>query len=204
MDKARIAAGLTLLVTSKEFTKRVKQIRAIAAEWQDTPLLFGASLEPLNALIDVAVVKPEAFDKLIQLAAAKRKQEPSVKRVDYQRELMREKRERLYKALKLEELMRGRPLDTMARQKYMRETQAMWMAERNAFIKSKGNLNWKQRNEAANEFWRQLDEKLEHDLAEAQTVLDKPPVKRKRVVVVEKPVPNTAMAKAFKQAKRPR
>lgn len=202
MDKARIAAGLSLLVTSKEFTKRVKQIRDIVADWQGTPLLFGGALEPLNALVDVGLTKPEAFDKLVELAVAKRRQVPAAKRIDYQRDLMREKRERLYKAVKLEELVRGSPVSGQARSKYMRTTQNKWMAERNAFIKAKGNLSWKERNEAANEFWRTVDERLERDLLEAQRVLDRPPVKRKRVVQMEKPVPNTAMAKAFKQAKR--
>lgn len=202
MDKARIAAALSMLVESKEFTKRVKQIRDIVADWQQTPLLFGGSLEPLNALIDVGVVKPEAFDKLIDLAVAKRRQVPTAKRIDYQRALMQEKRERLYKAVRLEELVRGAPVKGEARRKYMATMQTKWMVERNAFIKSKGNLSWKQRNEAANEFWRQVDVRLEKDLAEARAVLERPPVKRKRVVTVEKPLPNTAMAKAFKQAKR--
>lgn len=201
MDKARIAEGLTVLVTGKEFTKRVRQIKEIVADWQDTPLLFGGALEPLNALVDVGLTKPEALDRLIELAVAKRRQVPVAKRIDYQRDLMREKRERLYRALKLEELVRGSPVSGAARKKYMLDTQAKWMAERNAFIKAKGNLSWKQRNDAANEFWLLVDARLEHDLKEAQAVLDRPPVKRKRVVKIERPLPNTAMAKAFTKAK---
>lgn len=203
MDKARIAAGLSVLVTCKEFTKRIKQIKDIATDWQDTPLLFGGPLEPLNALVDVGVTKPEALDKLIDLATAKRRQVPVAKRVDYQRDLMRAKRERLYKALKLEELVRGSPVSGTARQKYMLDTQKKWVAERKEFISKKGSLSWKERNEAANEFWRKVDERLDHDLAEAQAVLDRPPVQRhpKRVVKVEKPIPNTAMGRAFKASK---
>lgn len=199
MDKQRIAAGLTLLVTGKDFHRRIRQIREIASDWQKTPLLFGSTLEPLNALIDVAVVKPEAFERLVELAAAKRRGVPVTKRIDYQRDLMRQKRERLYKALKLEELVRGAPINGDARKKYMHGVQVKWMAQRNAFVKSKGNLSWKARNAAANEFWQQLDAQLERDLVEAQAVLDKPPGHRKRVVQVA-PEKTTALSLALKKA----
>lgn len=201
MDKARIAEGLTLLVNTKEYTRRVKQIIEIIDEWEDTPRMFGGALEPLNALIDVGLANREALDRLLTLAQAKRRLVPVSKRVDYQRSLMQEKRNRLYRAVELEALMRGSPLKGAAKSKYMRETQSRWMAERNAFIAAKGELSWKERNTAANEFWANVDAQLERDLKEAKAVLDRPPVKRKRVVAVARPRPNTAMARAFSKAK---
>lgn len=201
MDKAKIAQGLSLLVNAKSFVQRVRQINEIVDGWEDTPLLFGGTLEPLNALVDVGLSNREAMTKLIDLAQSKRQQVPVAKRVDYQRHLMREKRERLYKAVELEELVRGASLKGDARKKYMFALQAKWMHERNEFIATKGDLSWKERNEAANLFWRQLDTKLEHDLAEARVVLDKPPLKRKRKVELapaRKPV--TALSKAFDKA----
>lgn len=200
MDKARLAAALSLLINSKSFLQKVRKIEEIIADWNETPLLFGGALEPLNALVDVGLTNRAALDKLVKLAESKRRAIPEAKRVDYQRNLMREKRERLYKAVKLEELVRGTPLKGAAKTKYMNETQARWMKERAAFIAQKGDLTWKQRNDAANEFWAHVDAQLEHDLVEAKQVLDKPPMKRKQVVKVEKPVPNTAMGKAFVQA----
>lgn len=202
MDKARIAEGLSLLVNTKEYTKRVKQITDIIDAWEDTPMLFGGALEPLNALIDVGLLNREALDKLLALAQAKRRTVPQAKRVDYQRSLMRDKRERLYKAVELEELVRGAPLKGATKTKYMRDTQGRWMAERNAYIAAKGNLSWKERNQAANEFWANVDAQLAKDLAEAKRVLEHPPVKRKRVVEVDRPRPVTALAKAFAKAKR--
>lgn len=203
MDKTRIAAGLSLLVNAKDFTKRCRQIVGIIEDWNDTPMLFGGALEPLNSLIDVGLANREALERLFALASSKRKELPEAKRVDYQRELMREKRERLYRAVELEELMRGTPLKGAARAKYMKETQARWMAERVKFVAAKGELSWKERNEAANAYWHQVDTQLEHDLAEARRVLDRPPMKRqRRVVEVPKPKPNTTMAKAFESAKR--
>lgn len=204
MDKARIAQGVSLLVNAKSFVQRVRQLKEIIANWEDSPLVYAAALEPLNSLIDVGLTSPEALDKLIDLAERKRRAIPVAKRVDYQRELMREKRERLYRAVELEDLVRGTKLRGAAKKKYMDDTHARWMRERNAFIAKKGDLSWKERNDAANEFWAQVDAQLAKDLAEAKSVLDRPPVKRKQVVKVEKPVPNTAMAKAFSKAKKAR
>lgn len=190
MDKAKIAQGLGLLVNAKSFSQRVRQISEIVDGWVDTPLLFGGTLEPLNAIVEVGLANREAMDKLIELAHKKRQQVPVAKRVDYQRQLMRDKRERLYKALELEGLVRGVSLKGDARKKYMVTLQAKWMRDRNEFIAAKGELSWKERNNAANEFWRKVDDQLEHDLSEARKVLDRPPVKRKRVVEVpQKPKP---------------
>ena len=173
MDKTKIAHGLSILVQSTSFTHRVNQINEIVAGWEDTPLLFGGALEPLNALVDVGLHNKEALAKLVELARQKRRAVPTSRRVDYQRELMREKRERLYKAVELEELVRGAPLKGAAKSKYMAGVQSKWMQERNAFIAAKGNLTWKQRNEAASAFWQQVDGKLEADLAESQKSLSK-------------------------------
>ena len=201
MDKAKIAKGLSLLVQTNEFVQRVRQINDIVDGWEDTPLLFGGALEPLNALVDVGLVNREALNKLVQLAQTKRQAVPVAKRIDYQRELMREKRERLYRAVELEELVRGSALKGEARMKYMAGVQAKWMQERNAFIAAKGNLSWKQRNEAASEFWQRVDQRLSHDLEEAKRVLDRPPVKRKRVVEIPHEKPVTALSKAMEKAK---
>lgn len=204
MDKQKIAAALSMLATSKQFTHRVKQIEDIIDGWQDTPLLFGGALEPFNALVDVGLHNREAFGKLIDLARSKRRALPEARRTDYQRELMREKRERLDRAVKLEELVRGSRLTGDKRLAYKKAMQERWMNERNAFIAKKGNLSWKERNEAANEFWARVDAQLNSDLAEAQRVLDRPPVKRKRVVEIDRPKPVTALSKAMDKAKRKR
>lgn len=202
MDKARIAAGLSLLVNARDYTKRVRQIAAVIEDWDDTPMLFGGALEPLNALIDVGLADRQALERLLDLAQRKRSGIPQARRVDYQRGLMREKRDRLYRAVELEELVRGSPLKGEARAKYMRETQGRWMAERNAFIAAKGNLSWKERNVAANEYWQQVDAQLARDLGEAKRVLEHKPMKRKRVVKVVRPKPVTALSKAFDKAKK--
>lgn len=199
MDKTRVVEGLKLLINAKDYNHRVKQIGDIIADWENTPMLFAGALEPLNALIDVGLASRDALDRVLELAASKRREIPAAKRVDYQRELMRAKRERLYRAVELEELVRGSKLKGDAKKKYMHDTHATWMSERNRFIANKGNLSWKERNAAANEYWRQVDERLENDLSEARAVLDHKPVRRRRVVVVDRRR-DTTMARAFARA----
>lgn len=201
MDKQKIAAALSILAGTRQFVQRVKQIEEILDGWENTQLLFGGPLEPFNALVEVGLHNREAFGKLIDLARTKRRSLPDAKRVDYQRELMREKRERLDRAVRLEELVRGARLTGDKRAAYKKATQERWMNERNAFITGKGNLSWKERNEAANEFWSLVDQRLNKDIAEAQAVLDRPPVKRKRTVQVAQPKV-TALSKAFAKAKK--
>jgi hypothetical protein len=200
MDKSRVVEGLKLLIHAKDYNKRVRQIGEIIADWDDTPMLFAGALEPLNALIDVGLVNRAALDRMLDLATNKRREIPAAKRVDYQRDLMRAKRERLYRAIELEELVRGSKLKGDAKKKYMHDTQAMWMSERNRFIASKGNLTWKERNAAANEYWAQVDERLDKDLAEARQVLEHKPVKRRRVVRVERSQLPTTLSRAFARA----
>lgn len=204
MDKQRIAAALTILIGAKHFMQRVRQLEELIDNWSESPLLFGGVLEPLNSLIDVGLADRVAFGKLIALAQAKRREVPAAKKVDYQRELMREKRERVDRAVRLEELVRGSPLRGEVRARYKKDLQQRWMRERNEFIARKGNLSWKQRNEAAGEYWAKVDAQLLRDLAEAQAVLDRPPVKRKRVVKVDNPKPVTALSRAMEKAKRKR
>lgn len=88
--------------------------------------------------------------------------------------------------------MRGTALRGAARAEYMRD----------AHIAAKGDLTWKERNAAANEYWAQVDAQLVRDLDEAKRVLSHKPMKRKRVVEVARPRPATAMSKAFEKARR--
>lgn len=202
MDKEKVAQGLTILINSQHYARRVRQVLDLVENWEETPMLFAGALSPLNVLVDVGLASKEALNRLLELAESKRRAAPTTKRVDYQRSLMREKRERLAKAVQLEELVRGSPLEGDARERYKLATQSRWMKERNEYIAKKGDLSWKERNTAANEFWAKLDVRLEHELEEAKKVLDHPPVKRKRTVTVEHPKPVTALSKAMDKARR--
>jgi hypothetical protein len=124
---------------------------------------YAGKLSPLNALLDVGLESRVAFEKLIKLTEAKRRQLPKQRRQDYQRELMAARRARVAKAIDLEELRHG-SMDTEARDKFAKAIQGRWAEARDKFIKGKGELTWDQRNEASREFWSGVDKKLDTNL----------------------------------------
>lgn len=199
MDKQDIADAVNFLIAEDSYGKRLKQIEDIIENWDDSPRVFAGKLSALNALVDIGLDDRANLSELLALVESRRKLVPLMKKVDYQRHLMREKRDRLMKAVKLEELVRGKALATKERDAYKLNVSKRWVKEKDKFIKEKGQLSWKERNEATRQFWAGVDAQLDRDLAEAEKVLLHEPVKRKRVVRPEPPV--TAMSKAFQKAK---
>lgn len=201
MDKQQVADAVNLLIAEDQYAKRLKQIVDIVEDWDDSPRVFAAKLAPLNALVDIGLDEMANLQELLTLVESRRKLVPLMKKVDYQRNLMREKRNRLTNMVKLEEMVRGKPMALQAREKYKRDVNAKWMKEKAAYLASKGDITWKAKNEATREFWEKIDAQLAKDLAEAERVLMRGPVARKRVVKVERDY-GTAMQGAFKAAKR--
>lgn len=201
MDKQQIADAVNLLIAEDHYTKRLKQITEIVEDWDDSPRVFAAKLSPLNALVDIGLDDMANLQELFTLVESRRKLVPLMKKVDYQRNLMREKRERLARVLKLEEMVRGKPLTPAEKDRYKMDTNARWSKDKAAYIASKGELSWKARNEATREYWAKIDAQLTKDLAEAERVLAHGPVKRRRTVKVEHTY-GTALESAFKRAKR--
>lgn len=204
MDKSKIAAAINMLITEKGYAKRVGEIRELIGTWETTPRVFAGALSVLNVLVDIGLESPDDLDKLLAIAEDRRKLIPLQKKVDYQRVLMQERRRRLKKAVELEELVRGRRMSADERKAYEKKTQAQFIAQRAAFIAAKGDISWSEKNDASQEFWAKIDAQLDVDLDEARKVLDRAPIKRKRVVTVEKPLPKTALSVAFTNAKKPK
>lgn len=121
----------------------------------------------MNALIDVGLQNRTAFEKLVGMAEDRRRAIPRARRVDYQRDLMRERRARIAKAVELHETMHGR-VRGVERNTYINQLQARWRRARDKFIADKGDLDWKARNDAANEFWEMIDRQLDQNLADAR------------------------------------
>lgn len=200
-NKQQIAEAVNLLIAEDHYTKRIKQILEIVEDWDDSPRVFADRLASLNALVDIGLDDMANLQELFTLVENRRKLVPLMKKVDYQRNLMREKRERLAKAVKLEELVRGKTLTQLERERYKKSMNGKWTKEKTAYIAAKGELSWKARNEVTREFWEKIDAQLTKDLAEAERVLDRAPVKRKRTVKVERTY-GTLMETAFKRAKQ--
>lgn len=165
MDRDKVTAAVNHLITEQHYAKRAHQIVDLVESWEDSPRVFAGDLAVLNVLVDLGVANRPALDAMFHLAEARRKNLPIARRVDYQRELMRAKRERLAFAVEIDEIKRGKPYTTEVREKLKRDTQKHWMAERNAYLKAIGPMTWKETNEATQRFWAQLDAKLRKELA---------------------------------------
>ena len=168
MDKQAVVETINYLIQSENYTKLINEITEVIENWDMYPMAFDGKLKSLNALIDVGLESREAFENLVRLIESKRKLIPSLKRADYQRDLMRERRARFAKALELHELTKGSLQSAKDRQKVTDELRTRWAKARVDYIKSKGNLSWKQRNAVSGEFWDNVDKTLDESLKDAR------------------------------------
>lgn len=167
MERQRVVEAVNQLIDAPNYAGLLNEMTRIIETWDMHPMVYGGSLRPLNALIDVGLQNRDAFEKLVKLIEERRRMLPKVKRVDYQRELMRERRARQSKALELYELQHG-TLRGAARIQYIEGLNDRWRRARAQFIKAKGDLDWRGRNEAANEFWATVDRQLDENLRDAR------------------------------------
>ena len=164
MDKKELTAALNLLIQSDKYSMLIKEITDIIERWDTHPMAYDGDLKVLNSLIAVGLENRAAFENLVTLIENRRKLIPTLKRVDYQRTLMQERRARLAKALELHEAT-VRPFKTPAdRARVAEDITTRWAEARKKFVQAKGKLSWKQRNLAVNEFWAGIDAKLDANL----------------------------------------
>lgn len=164
----RVVEAVNHLVSAPNYVALVTEMTRIIENWDMHPMYYGGAHSCLNALVDVGLHSREAFERLVQLAADRRKEKPATRRVDYQRELMRERRAREAKALELQELTIGHVLRGSARIAYIEGVRSRWNVAKDEYIKAKGDLTWSERNAATREFWAEIDERLDANLAEAR------------------------------------
>jgi tRNA A37 N6-isopentenylltransferase MiaA len=167
MDKTTITEAVNHLIEAPNYAKLINEMTGIIERWDTHPMAYGGTLSKLNSLIDVGLENRDAFEKLLDLVERKRKLAPQTRRTDYQRELMRDRRARMAKALELTELTNG-PMNTAQRRKREQELQSRWSEARARFIAEKGELTWNERNAASREFWAQIDATLDSNLRSAR------------------------------------
>ena len=164
MNKELIRSAVELLVESNRYSALKKELRELITARETMPRRFAAELSVLNELIDLEKTSPEAFANVINLVETRRRVIPSSSNADYQRDYMRQSRARRALALKLEEIDRGKPLTPVARKSFKDAVNKKWMAARDAYIASQGELTWKERNDVTSDFWRTIDNQLEERL----------------------------------------
>ena len=169
-----VVDAVNFLIHSKECTARINEISEVIDRWDERPMIYTGHLTHLNALIDIGVEDREAFEKVVALINERRKLIPAMRRIDYQRDLMRERRARVAKAIELQELRHG-PMDTKAKRRLEKELGERWREAQQEFLKKKGRMTWEQRNEAKREFWQTVDRNLDENIrAERAKKLRKP------------------------------
>lgn len=156
-----------MLIHAPDYSKLIRGVRDMIANWDEFPTRFYGKLSPLNHLVDLGCDDQQAFNRVVALIERKRKLAPAAKRRSYQKELMAARRNRLRKALELQALTKGE-MSEESTARYSKELQGRWRSARDEYVKSKGELSWAQRNEAANEFWADIDKKLDANLADAR------------------------------------
>lgn len=166
-DKQKLVAAVNYLIAAPNYAKLINEMTNIIERWDTHPMAYGGKLEMLNAVVDVGLQNREAFEKLLKLIEQKRKLVPQTKRTDYQRQLMRERRARIAKALELAELTSGR-LSMGERKEREKALIERWRQARDKFIADKGDLGWAERNTASNEFWDMIDRQLDENLRQAR------------------------------------
>ena len=167
MASERVIEAVNYLIEAPNYGSLVNEMTRIIETWDTHPMVYGGKLTCLNALIDIGLQDREAFERVLKLVQDKRGLVPKIRRKDYQRELMRERRARLGKAVELHELLNG-PLRGAARMQQMQDTQERWAKARDAFLETKGKLGYDARNAAIQEFWQTIDTNLDKNLADAR------------------------------------
>lgn len=167
VDKKKVTEAVNFLITSPNYAKLINEMTNIIERWDTHPMAYGGKLSMLNAMIDVGLENRDAFEKLLKLIEGKRRLLPQTKRTDYQRNLMRDRRARLAKAMELAETTTG-PMSPSQRKQREKELQARWASARTEYIAKKGHLSWSERNDASNEFWQMIDRHLDANLTAAR------------------------------------
>lgn len=163
-DNNRITEAVNELIFSRKYAAMKAELTKIIKEWDTHPMVYSGRLSCLNALVDVGLAKPAAFDRLIKLVEESRQDIPAAKRAAYQSDLMQARRARIKKAVELYVKQKG-PLSVAARRKYTKDLQVRWAEARDKFITERGELTWKERNVVIGEFWAEIDATLDKNLA---------------------------------------
>lgn len=169
-DTEAVHQAVIYLLQSKDFKTLVKELEAMVREFDPckpgSPAYSGDA-EVLNVLIELGRHNPSAFQGVMELVHDFRRLRSENERTDYQREIMRERRAREYKALELNELMTGKQLKAADRKSFIIEISQRWARAQAECLAAKGALSWDERNEVKRQFWAEIDQTLEANIEEA-------------------------------------
>lgn len=188
MDKSAIKTAVECLIKTTRYIEQKKYVIETVDGWSKRQIRFVGEDDPLNALVDLGLESTEALDNVFALIERKRRAIPRVKKIDYQRDYMRQRRKRIMLATRLEQIVSGKKMDADERAAFGVAVMAEWTKQREDELAKFPAADWKERNEIVAQFWETIDRRLEQEYNQAESVLDAPNHRKVRKVQVTKPV----------------
>jgi hypothetical protein len=159
----RVTEAVNYLIDAPDYIVRAQEMTR-SIETPKARVDYTGSLAPLNALLDLGVANRDAFERILKLVEAKRKDNPNVAKRDYQRDIMRERRKRMAKALLLHEARQG-PLRGEDRTKEMASIRARWSKAKAEYLIDRDVSTGGERLDATRDFWAMVDRQLDANVA---------------------------------------
>lgn len=165
-DPQLVAAVNLLIKEEKAYSNLVREMTKLI---EDGPVGFRyeIALEPLNTLVDLGRRDRDAFERVLKFIDGKRQARPNTAKVDYQRDLMRERRQRMAKAMLLHEARTG-PLKGDERKAQMASIRERWTRAQRQFIVDREATSAAERRQAHRDFWEMVDRHLDANLTNLQ------------------------------------
>lgn len=176
-----LTVAANFLVTSTRCTRLINEMNHFIAAWDDAPKQYAGELELLNPLIKLGVEHHDKYEALLQRIYAARQTQSELRRIDYQKELMRRIRARESSAVALAEWQRGRRFTAAERAEFVRDQKAAWETDKQAFVARTAKDSSETRNALAT-FWNLTDMQLDESLQTIKSTTA-PPLPAKRTPV---------------------
>jgi hypothetical protein len=159
-----IVNAVNLLIEAHNYSALAQEMTHFVEEVRGGTPRYSGDLDPLNALISLGRANRAAFERVLKLVDEKRKEDPKTAKRDYQRDIMRERRQRMAKAILLHEARHG-ALKGEARTLEMASIRARWTRAKTQFIVDRSPPSAEDRLAAIRDFWDMVDRQLDANVA---------------------------------------
>ena len=163
MATDRVTDAVNYLIDAPDYIVRAQEMTR-SIENPKGRVDYTGTLASLNALLDLGVANRDAFERILKLIEERRRENPSVAKRDYQRDIMRDRRKRMAKALLLHEARQG-PLKGDARATEMASIRARWDKAKAEFMIKQNVATGAERLDAIRDFWAMVDRQLDANVA---------------------------------------
>lgn len=163
MATDRLMEAVNHLIAAPDYSARVQEMTR-SIENPRSRVDYTGSLACLNPLLDLGTANRDAFERLLKLVEAKRMEEPASAKRDYQRNIMRDRRKRMAKALLLHEARTGQ-LKGEARASAAAAIRARWAKAKAEYLIKHDPDTGGERLDATREFWAMVDRQLDANVA---------------------------------------